>query len=414
MVLIKGMTIWILALILWLFCALLGHKQGAIRASISFVGIIISALLAWPLSGLVARVLLLVFHHPIAVWLLSPIIAFVLLMIVFKSMAFEIHRRVRIKYQYARDELRMILWQRVNQRVGLAIGFLNAFLYLVLISVPIYNLSYWTTQIAPSDQETFQFRLLDRMGRDMDATGLTKIACAIDPAPDYYFKAADLAGLVRQNPQLADRLTAYPPFLPLGERDDFKALAADSAFLNTWQTHGPFTQIWNAPQILSLRQNKQAADLVWNLVKANLDDLIAYLHTGQSAKYDSEPILGRWDVNIVKSLHLLLQTRANVPSTEMAELRALWNTAYAQTVFVAAPAPGSEAYLDNYPQFTAHPNQPPTFAPVNLQGTWQGSGNYEITLSGNGLNKTGTGTIDDSSLVLRMGSDQLILERENQ
>ncbi|HEY1663143.1 MAG TPA: CvpA family protein [Verrucomicrobiae bacterium] len=406
------MTIWVLALILWLFCALLGHKQGAIRAAISFVGIIISALLAWPLSGLVARVWQFVFPHPIAIWILSPIVAFLVLLIIFKWVGFEVHRRVRISYQYARDELRMVLWRRVNQRVGLAIGFLNAFLYLVLISVPIYNLSYWTTQIAPSDQEGFCYRLLNRMGNDLDVTGMAKIACAIDPVPNSYFKLADFVGLLRQNPQLADRLAAYPPFLPLSERDDFKTLAGDTAFLNTWQTHGPFTEIWNDAQILYLRQSKTTTDMVRKLVNDNLDDLTAYLHTGQSARYDSEPILGRWDVNIVKSLHLLLQTRANVPSTEMAQLRALWNNAYAKTVFVAAS--DNEVFLDNFPQFTPHMNQPPTFTPVNLQGTWQSGDNYEITLAGNGLNKAGTGMINDSELTLKMGSDQMVLEHVRQ
>ena len=51
MVLIEGMTIWILALLLLAAGAGMGLRQGAIRVAISFVGIIISALLAWPLSG---------------------------------------------------------------------------------------------------------------------------------------------------------------------------------------------------------------------------------------------------------------------------------------------------------------------------------------------------------------------------
>jgi len=409
------MTIWILALVLWLFCALLGHKQGAIRASISFIGIIISGLLAWPLSGLVARVLRLVVHHPIAVWTLSPIIAFVALLIVFKWVGFSVHRKVRVYYQYARDEIRMIMWQRVNKRVGLGVGFLNAFVYLVLISVPIYNLSYWTVQIAPSDQETFEFKLLDRMGQDLQSTGMAKVACAIDPLPKFYFKSADLAGLVRQNPQLADRLGAYPPFLSLGERSDFQALAQDSNLINAWQTHASFAQLWDDSQIQYLRQNPATVDLVWKLVEDNLDDLTGYLNTGQSAKYDSEPILGRWDVDTTKSLQLMLRTRANVSSTEMAAMRSIWDNAYSNAVFVAGS--DNQAFFENYPQFTTpvagQKNQGPPFTPVTLQGTWQSGDNYEITLAGNGLNKTATGTVGDSGLDLKIGDDRLVLEREN-
>lgn len=404
------MTIWILALVLWLFCALLGHKQGAIRAAISFVGIIISALLAWPLSGVVGRILQLVVHHPIAVWTLSPIVAFIALMVVVKWIGFMVHRKVWISYQYARDELQMAWWKRLNRRVGMAIGFLNAFLYLVLISIPIYNFSYWTTQIAPSDGEKSEYKLLNRMGQDLESTGMAKVACAIDPLPNKYFKMADLAGLIRQNPQLAARLAAYPPFLPLAERDDFKALAQDPDFLNAWQTHGPFTDIWDNPQFQSLRQSQGTGEMVWSLVEANLDDLMAYLHTGQSAKYDSEPILGRWDVNIVQSLHMVLRTRANVPSNEMAEMRALWDTAYANTIFVAAP--DNEAFLENFPIFKAQMNQPPTFTTTTLSGTWQSG--YSVSLSGNGVTKAGTGTIENSELTLKMGDDQLVLERESQ
>jgi len=399
-----------LALILWLFCALLGHKQGAIRASISFVGILVSGLLAWPLSGLVTRLLDLVVHHRITVWMISPIIAFVILLAVFKWIGFLVHRKVWIHYYYARNELQLAFWQRLNRRVGLAIGFLNAFAYLALISVPIYNVSYWTMQIAPFDQEKFTFKLMNRLGHDLESTGMAKVACAIDPLPDKFFKTADLVGMLRQNPQLAGRLAAYPPFLPLGQRDEFKSLIASSDFLNTWQTFGLFSQFSDNPQLQSLWQNQTTVDLVWNLTEANLGDLSNYLRTGQSAKYDVEPILGCWDVNIMESLRMALRSRSNVPSNEMAEMRALWETAYAKTVFIAAP--DSEAFFTDFPQFMTQSNQPPTYTLVALQGSWQGGGDYEVTLAGNGLNKSASGRIDNSELILNMGDERLILDRE--
>jgi hypothetical protein len=410
--LIKGMTIWIVALVLLVFCALLGHKQGAIRAAISCVGILISGLLAWPLSGLVARLMTVVIHHPIAVWTLSPIIAFVILMVIFKWIGFTVHRKIWVHYQYLRDETKTVLWQRLNRRTGLGIGLINALLYIILISVPIYNFSYWTLQIAPSDQEKFEVRLLNRMGQDLAATGMAKVACAIDPLPNKYFKSADLAGLIYQNSQLAERLAAYPPFLPLAERDDFRALAQDPDFRSAWEEHGPFEEIWDNAQFSVLRQDRTTANLVWNLLEANLDDLTTYLNTGVSAKYDSEPILGRWDVNVLASLHKLFAGRPNVPSTEMAEMRALWTPAYSNTVFVAAP--DNEAFLENFPQFTMKPNVPPTFASVNLQGSWQSGDTYNVTLAGDSVNKSGTGTIGDAGLTLKLGSDTLVLEHEQQ
>jgi hypothetical protein len=250
------------------------------------------------------------------------------------------------------------------------------------------------------------------MGQDLDATGMSKIACALDPFPQTYFKAADVAGLLIQNPQLGSRLGAYPSFLSLAERQDFQTLAQDSSFLNTWQTHGTFAQLWSDSQIQAIWQNQATVNTVWGLVEANLDDLTSYLHTGQSAKYGSEPILGRWDVNVVQSLHELMRTRTNVPSTQMAELRSFWDNAYSNTVFVAAS--DNEAFFQNYPLITEATNAPMTFTTVTLQGTWQDTGNYDVTLQGNGVNETGTGSIDNSELTLKIGSDRLILQHESE
>lgn len=407
------MTIWILALVLLVFCALLGHKQGAIRAAISFFGIILAALLAWPLSGPVSRLLRLATNNSIVVWMLAPLVVFVGVMFVVKWIGFFVHRKVWVYYQYDRDELRMARWERLNKRMGAAVALLNAFLYLVLISEPIYNLSYWSTQIASSDQEKFPVRLLNRMGNDLETTGMAKIACAIDPAPESYFHMADLAGLISQNPQLAGRLAAYPPFLPLTERTDFQQLAADSDFQNAWETHAPFGQIWNNSNFQYIWKNKDTVNMVWNLCEANLSDLLSYLHTGQSAKYDGEPILGRWDVNVVASLRAVLRTRANVPSSEMAAMRQLWNDAYAKAVLTVAS--DNEAFLDNFPQFQAPAKNSlaPTFTTVNLQGAWQSDDTYTITLSGGGVNKTATGSIDNGQLTLKISPDTLILNRES-
>jgi uncharacterized membrane protein required for colicin V production len=46
MVFIGGMTIWILALVLLVAGAGLGYRQGAIRATFSFAGIVFAGLLA--------------------------------------------------------------------------------------------------------------------------------------------------------------------------------------------------------------------------------------------------------------------------------------------------------------------------------------------------------------------------------
>ena len=154
MVFTGGMSIWILALLLLAAGAGMGLRQGAIRAAISFAGIIIAALLAWPLSGLVRPLLPhLGVHNHIVVWLIPPFIVFVILLSVFKSVGMLAHHKAEVYYKYKAADVQLIVWLRLMKRLGLGFGLLNGLVYLVLISTVIYVFSYWTVQVAPSDNE---------------------------------------------------------------------------------------------------------------------------------------------------------------------------------------------------------------------------------------------------------------------
>jgi hypothetical protein len=416
MVLIGGMTIWILALLLLAAGAGMGLRQGAIRVAISFFGIIISALLAWPLSGIIRPVLPHIgLGNPLTVWLLPPLLVFIILLSVFKSVGLLVHHKADVYYRYKADDIRRILWERVNKRLGLGLGLLNGLAYFVLVSFVIYDFSYWTVQwteqgVAP-DGERLSIRILDRMGLDLQGTGMIRAARAIDPMPEIYFKTADLTGTIYQNAQLLDRLSDYPAFLSLSERDDFKQLGQNTDFQSAWKNHSPFSQLWNNPQVENIRQNADTAGMVRNLVLTNLDDLQNYLQTSQSEKFGPEKFLGHWDFNVMASLTALVQTRTNVPSSEMAAMRALWFPAYAKTVLVAGA--DGQAFLKNLPHFKMQPNQPASFDAVTLQGQWKNDGdNYDVTLAGSDANKSGTATIDGSRLTLKTDSDTLIFDQE--
>jgi len=413
MALIEGMTIWILALLLLAAGAGMGLRQGAIRVAISFVGIILSALLSMPLSGIVQPLLPhFGFHNPFLIQLLAPILVFFIVLSLFKSLGLLVHHKVNVYYKYKADDIRRILWERVNKRLGLGLGLLNGLAYFVLILLVIYNFSYWTVQVASSDEERLPVRILNRLGWDLQDTGLIRVARAIDPMPEMYFKTADLAGLICQNPQLLDRLSVYPAFLSLSERDDFKQLGQNADFQNAWKSHSPISQMWNNPQASAIRQTGDTADMVWNLVLTNLDDLQTYLQTGESAKFSPEQILGRWDFNVMSSLTALAQTRANVPSSEMAATRALWIPAYSNTVFVAGA--DGQAFLKNLPQnFKPQPNQPTTYDKATWQGQWKSDGNnYNVTLASSGANKFAAATIDGTRLTIKTESDTFIFDRE--
>jgi len=107
----------------------------------------------------------------------------------------------------------------------------------------------------------------------------------------------------------------------------------------------------------------------------------------------------------------LIQTRANVPSGEMAATRALWFPAYSNTIFVAGA--DGQAFLKNLPHFKMQPSQPPSFDTVTWQGRWRSDGdNYNVTLASGGANKFAAATIDGPRLTLKTESDTWIFDRE--
>jgi hypothetical protein len=407
------MTIWILALLLLAATAALGHKMGAIRAVISLFGILISALLAGPLSGLVRPLLPhLGVQNPYFVHALAPVIVFVALLSLFKTAAFYAHRKVEVYYRYQTSDVKFSLWERMNHRVGLCIGPINGLLYLTLLMFPIYDLSYWTAQVASSDEERFPIRLLNRAGHDLEATGMIKVARALDPMPEIYFKNADLAGLLYQNPQLKDRLASYPPFLGLSERDDFKQLGQNTEFQSAWKSHPPINQLLDNPAAAAIWQDQTKLDWILNFTQTNYDDLTTYLQTGQSPKYAGDKFLGVWNFNVVSTLAMMTQTKPNVSSQDMKALRALWTPAYSNTVLVVSA--DGQAFLKNLPQFKAQPNKPTTYETPTWQGQWQGDGgNYSLTLTSGGASKSGSANSSGVRLTIRIENDILIFDREN-
>jgi len=406
------MTIWILVSVMMLSLAALGYRQGAIRVSFSLIGIIVSALLAGPLAKYVSPMLPHVgVHDPTIIWLVSPVIVFWVLLIPFKSVGYFVHRKVEVYFKYKEDGIQLIRWNRLNARLGLGLGLMNGLVYLVLISFIIFDLSYWTAQTATSDDEGMLIKLLNRMGHDSETTGFIQIARAVDPMPDSYFKYADFAGLLCQNPQLLDRLADYPMFISLTERDDFKQLGQNTEFQNAWKQHAPIRQLLDNDQFKSMWDNRETTDLVWGLVQDNFDDLYAYLQTGHSAKYGGGKIVGRWGFNIAATTSRLLETRPVISSHEMRTLRAWVTQSYAKTAFVAGA--DGQVFLKNLPRMTIQPGKPPTTEIVSWQGKWKGDGtDYELSLSSGGKKQSMPARIDDTRLTIKDDKTILVFARE--
>jgi hypothetical protein len=405
------MTIWILALVLLAPAILLGHRQGAIRAAFSFAGIVFASLLAVLIGKLLKPLLPHVgIHNPTLVWMIAPIEAFVLVLVLFKVAGFFVHRKVNVYYKYKAGDLRLALWERLNTRLGACVGALNGAAYLVLACFVIFNFSYWTAQAASSDDETRTAKFINRMGHDLEDTGMAKVGHAAAPLPENFYKMADLAGLILQNPQLSDRLGHYPAFLSLRERDDLQQLTQNNDFAGAWNQHAPMGQLLNEPAVKNILQDKDLINTVWGLLQTNMDDLTVYLKTGKSPKYDSEKILGRWDFNVSVTVAMVRQARPNIPASEMRTIRATWTQAFADTIFVAGG--DGQAFLKSLPDFK---NQPPT--PETWTGSWTASDetatNGNVALSESGENKPMTFQTDGTRLTLKDAKNAYIFDHED-
>ena len=302
-------------------------------------------MLAAPLGGLFKHLLAHVgIHNETMAWAIAPILPFFIILFLFKAAGFFVHRKVAVYYKYQAGDLRLALWERLNARVGACVGTLNGTAYIVLVSFAIFNFSYWTVQIMPSDDETRTTKLINHLGQDLQSTGLDKAAHSLVKMPDNFYKVADLAGLICQNlykenstpnAGFVDRLANYPAFISLIERDDVQQLVTSGDFTNAWNSHAPIGQLLNDPTVKTILQNNELINVVWDTVQTNLDDLTVYLKTGKSPKYDGEAILGRWDFNVGTSIAMLRQARPNIPASEMRGIRALWTQGFADTTFIA-------------------------------------------------------------------------------
>lgn len=409
MIFTVGMTIWILALVLLAAAIALGHKLGAINAAFTFVGIVLGALLAG-LVGKIFKPLLphVGFQNPTVIWTVAPILGFLLVLILVRMAGFAVHRKVEVYYKYKAGDLRLALWERLNARLGACIGTLNGTAYIVLVCFVFFNLSYWTAQVASSDAESRATRLVNRLGEDLKNTGMAKPARALVTLPDHFYRMADLAGLICQNPQLTDRLASYPAFISLVERDDLRQLTENAEFTNAWNAHAPMGQLLNDPSVKNFLLNKELSEIVWVTAETNLVDLTNYLNTGKSASYDGETILGRWAFNVSTTVAMLRQAHPNYTATEMRAARAWMTQAYADTKFVAGS--DGQAFLKNLPRIKPGPQ--PTTESATWKGSWTVNGAiYDLALTCNGENKTMTAQPSGARLTINDDKNTLIFDR---
>jgi uncharacterized membrane protein len=407
-----GMTIWILAILGLALAALAGWRQGGIRAAISLGGILLAALLAVPVGKLFALVLpFLGVTNPITLWAVAPICGFALVLALVKVGAQNVHKKIEVFYRYKAGDLRLTLWERVNSRLGICVGLLNGTAYFVLVSFVLFNLAYVTTQTSRGAGQPFVTSLVNHAGRDLQSTGVARTAAAVGTLPGMFYRLADTAGFLSQNPAAAQRLVEYPGLASLWERDEMLPLVQDNSLTNALASGASVSSVLNLPSVQDFLHNKKLSASVWQTVSNNFEDLTNYLATGKSPKFDNEKIIGRWEFNPAVTFAWMRQERARMSTKEVLALRAWVFQSYAQTRLLVTG--DNQVFIRSLPRVrTGSGQQLPTTELNDWKGDWSNDGkNYTLRITFESEEKFLTGTTEGIRLNVKDGRSTYIFDK---
>lgn len=395
------MTIWLLAVLLLAALAALGLRQGAIRVLLSFFGIVIGGLLAGPVGHLFKPLVIAGgLNSPVWIAFLPPCIGFLIILTIFKVVGAVLHKKVELHFKYNTGELQQAMWERLDHRLGMCLGFFNGAAYLVLIVGAIFPISYWTVQMSTPDQDPKTLKLVNRMGKDLESTGMSHVSVAVNNMPTNYYLAGDIVGLIYKNPLLEARLSRYPAIIGLAEKPVFQDLGSDPAFTELRVKQASLMQILDYPKVQAIVQNPETIKTITNALLPNLSDLQNYLLTAKSQTF-SEEIYGRWDFDVATTMVLYRKAHPNATALESKNVRNAYRSNFAKTTFVAAP--GDLAFLKDYPHVDMNA-RPPSIQLQNSQGQWSGiNGTYTVNIQVDGRDQALTGEIHGDRLNLSNG-----------
>jgi uncharacterized membrane protein required for colicin V production len=443
------MSIWILAIVLLLLFGGLGFAKGAIRTTISLVGILLGAALAIPLSGVIRPLMGPIgVVNPVWLTIVPPIVTFFLIYFVFIGISFFVHHRIYLLYKYKHDDVDRIRWERMNRHVGAGVGMLAGAILFLYVSGLIYAAGYLTVQLS-AEENPGTVRFINSVRQDMSETGFDKAAARFQPASKLYYEGADILGLLYNNPLLQNRLAHYPYFLPLGQRSEFQEIATDKEYNDLIFGRAPVTQIIEHPRTQGILGN---AEIMEYLRGTDIKDLKEYLRTGISPKYADQEVLGVWDLDKAAVLTFMRKANPDIRARELRTLRQVLEALPPVTLTVmpegkvvvqsgaaaaAAPAeqqPAADSmeaqmaarygadYLQRSrggapqapaaaPAATPPPNLIPQFSG---EGSWtEEGGGYSITLSdAGGRQVTGTAKVRADELVLTIAGANLVFYKQ--
>lgn len=293
------MTIWILGALLIGGMAALGRQIGSIRIGVSAIGAIVAYVGTVFLAPLVSPHMSAIgLKNPITVWWLTPVVVYVLLFLVMNGIAQGIYMKVNLFFQYRAKEDARMRFQKMDDNVGLGLGILNGCVLLSVISVPIYVAGHVTVQFK-SDDDPIHYSMISKMRTDLTSSGLDKIARALAPDTEDLFRMADTLSLIYHNPSIQDFLPEYPPFYALAESETIQQYLDDEEFSGLVTQKGALAKIFEHSTTLELIDNSDFMNVVREL---DYEDFSAFIETGSSPMYAEDPIVGKWRIDVGRSV----------------------------------------------------------------------------------------------------------------
>lgn len=424
------MIMWIAALLLVVATVGIGYRQGAIRASFTFIGLLVAAVLAIPFGPMFAWIFPLIgFKSPLAPKFGAPVIAFFAVSLVFKGIAAFVHRKVEYHYRYHRDDASRAVWEVMMKRVGACVGALNGLVYFVVFALLVSVFGYTTIQIGGNESNSTTLSFLGKSADDLKATQMDKVVAPFNPAPTNYFDTADTLGLLYHNRNLIDRVGNYPIFAAMAQQPIYKTLGADKELQTLIKNKGSFEEIMANPTVSEVVSN---TDLVKIVLEMDVLDFKEFLETGVSPKFSQEKLLGRWRYDLAESIRLNKALKPDVAASTWFRVKNELVERFDDSVFTAFHDNTAKFMITTNMDGRASPmynlppvrlpngrvvtNSAPRWAMTNAlssaTGKWSGSApNYLITLNSRDGAATVEGTLAKDSLSFQVAGKALAFKR---
>jgi len=380
-----------------------GYYSGPIRAGFSLVGLFFGVALAGPLSPLTKHLLpVLGLAHPLWQLFVPQVLAFLMVLIIFMIAGGMAHRKLSLHFKYKADEKQFIDWERLYCRLGFCVGLLNGAVYFFLLMIPIYIGGYFTAEAASEGNNPPAAQFLTQTRAELHDLKLDRVLAAYDPTPAQVYQASDIADLVMHNPLLKSRITHYPPFLTLGQRPQFQALANDEPLLEMMDRQANISEILKYPAIQAIVTNAALTGEIYGILGKDLNDLQDYLTTGKSPKFDDEPILGVWTIDPQAAL-AQERKRHGLTPRQLARVR--------QDMYPIITGLSLTATTDNQiilkKQSASGAN-----STIVAVGTWKKDGTYQVTIPGSKPENTEIEIEEGDTLLLPKDGYVLVFDKE--